>query len=138
MESDQPKARFKGTFEHIHVAYAYNTTDYEYSEKRQSGGTMILSQGMACHRVLNWGFDDRKLGRWTWVRYRSHESPLRIVVVYRPVQSTNIHGAYNQQKTFFLSLGITTCPRTQFLIDLQQKVFFNGPLKAIELFCWEI
>ncbi len=119
---DKPRQRFKSAFEHTHVAYSYNLQDYDYLDKRQSGGTMIISKGVACNRIISWGSDERKLGRWTWVLYRGTPSPLRIVTIYRPVLSNNIHGAYKQQQTYLLSIGITTCPRTLLLDDLQKLI----------------
>ncbi len=121
-DSDKPRQRFKGIFEHTHIAYSYNTQDHYYTDKRQSGGTAIISRDISCNRIITWGSDERKLGRWSWVQYRGSPSTLRIITIYRPVSSQNIQGAYKQQQTHLLSIGIDICPRTLFLDDLTKLV----------------
>jgi hypothetical protein len=119
---DRPHNRFKPAFENVHVSYSNNTHNLQTFEKRQQGGTMILALSSLCHRTINSGADPTGLGRWSWVLLTGKEQNIRLICVYRPVQSTNVSGVYRQQQTYLLEHNDNTCPRQRLLLDLRQQI----------------
>ena len=84
---DQLKERFKGSLEFAHYTTA-NNQDPSFQGKKQSGGTMLITNGESCARVCGSEHDFRKLGRWCSVLLRGKAGlKVRVVSVYRPVQS---------------------------------------------------
>ena len=90
--------RTTGWFENQRIAVGYNTKDLRHN-KSQPGGTAILSQGGVSLRLVKNGSDSRKLGRWTWQKFRGKDNiTTRIISVYVPIksQSQGYATVYNQ------------------------------------------
>ncbi len=84
---------------------------------------MIVCQGHACARVMDWGSDESILGRWSWIRLRgSNGRTLRVISVYRPVISTGATTAYLQHRSVLLEQGIDECPRKKLMTDLKESL----------------
>jgi hypothetical protein len=61
-DKDRLRERFRGCFEAAHYIASYNQ-DKNCHEKRQFGGTTIISTNKACHRIISSGVDPTKMGR---------------------------------------------------------------------------
>ncbi len=117
---DQLNERFQGMFEFAKYTSA-NNKDPQFQDSKQSGGTMNITQGNACARILNTTVDPRKLGRWVSTLFRGQRGlKLRVVTVYRPVLSVGSLSAYQQQRSVLLDNDIDICPREQLLHDLKE------------------
>ena len=65
--------RTRGWFENIRLSVTHNTKE-KHKSKTQPGGTaMISANNMALH-ARDTGIDHRKLGIWTWARYRGKDT----------------------------------------------------------------
>jgi hypothetical protein len=64
-ETDKMKERLRGCFETSHYVMSYNL-DKELKEKRQFGGTTIISTNSSCQRITSCGVDQTNMGRWNW------------------------------------------------------------------------
>lgn len=74
---------------------------------RQFGGTAIFSIGKASHKVVEKGYNNTKLSRWTWTRYKGKNN--------HTLWAITVHA---QQNAYFHSIGKPKCPRTAFIQDL--------------------
>ena len=114
--------RVRPWFESSRVAAAYNIRD-RFAKRAQRGGSAQITQGRLSHRVLETGRDPKGLGRWVWQRLRGkHNTTTRIVSAYRPCMNTGSQSVYQQQLRALTADGITTCPRSQFWIDLAVEI----------------
>jgi hypothetical protein len=121
-EKDRIKERFRGCFESSHFVTSYNR-DSDFRDKRQFGGTAIISKDRSCHRIASCGVDSTSMGRWSWSLYRGKGDMLvRVVTVYRPVYSMGATSTYQQQKRHLLNDDIDTCPRDRLLVDLSTQI----------------
>lgn len=115
---DRPHERFRGIFESFKLSWSHNE-DPEFDDRYQIGGTLMIANHPIGHRVSKTGNDKDKLGRWSWMLMQGRQGiKVRIVTVYRPVQSLGPTSAYQQQQKQLLSKNIDTNPRTQLLDDL--------------------
>lgn len=116
------KERFRTCFESSHYSCSHNQ-DALFKEPFQVGGTLTLTTGISCNRIITSGQDSRQLGRWSWVLIRGTEGiTVRIITVYRPVKTAGPTSAYHQQKKQLLEWDIDECPRQQLLIDLKNEI----------------
>ena len=79
---------------------------------------------MALH-ARDTGIDQRKLGRWTWTRYRGKDNLItRIITVYVPTKPTvwGDRKVYFQQQKALTIDNITECPLKVFWEDLWELV----------------
>jgi hypothetical protein len=73
----------------------------------------------AAHRAVEKGYDESRLGRWVWTRFKGRgNQTLRIIVAYRPNPPQGPFSVYAQQNAFFHSINREICPRHAFLSDL--------------------
>ena len=69
------------------------------------------------------GADEKKLGRWTWTRYKGTFNRIfRVVNIYRPVVGKKFNSAYMQQYRHSLKHDDGKCPREMFILDLQNEI----------------
>lgn len=119
---DRMSERMKcAAWEFYKIATSYNK-HHVGKQKHLFGGTMIMTHGQLCHRVLTTGADERGLGRWAWIHiHGTKKASARIISVYRPCRtnsSTHNSTVYKQQVKYFKDNDIDTCPLEQFSIDL--------------------
>ena len=85
--------RTKEWFEARYLNVGYNERDKD-PPRSQHGGVINMTMDKLTHKVVESGGDPRKLGRWSWVRFRGKNNRhLRVATIYRPcvpVTSTNI------------------------------------------------
>ena len=116
--------RTMGWFAHQRSPAVAYYADLPNAPRDQVGGVAMWSTDEGCIRFMEEGKDKRGLGRWLWTRYRGASGlVLRVVMGYRPVK--NIQGTksvWSQQKTYFESIGIDTCPTQMFLSDLSEEI----------------
>ena len=90
------------------------------------GGTALLAVDKIAHRHVESGGDPRKLGRWSWMRFKgSGNIHTRVVSAYVPCSATfkGTWSAYDQQVRGLCLDGLTgRCPRAQFWVDLEQEI----------------
>jgi hypothetical protein len=67
--TDQLHERFKGSLEFAHYMAAHNW-DKQFKDTRQSGETMMITNGDTTARVCSKEYDHRRLGRWCSVLLR--------------------------------------------------------------------
>lgn len=92
---------------------------------RQFGGTATIAVNECANRVTCSGADETGLGRWSWLLIEGkHDIKVRIITAYNPCKTSSTRPAtvYAQQKRYFLSKNISTCPRTKFQIDLCTQI----------------
>ena len=100
---------------------AYNT--HENFSRRQYGGTFQLTFGELAARVVDTGVDERQLGRYAWTKFQGrHGHVTRIISVYVPCKTHRSSGTLtiiNQHRRYFEAQGMTDCPRSILLADIQ-------------------
>lgn len=117
-EPDKLPARTKEWWDQQHVSWAHNR-NVAPSQARQYGGTALFSVNKAAHRAVEKGYDESRLGRWVWTRFKGRgNQTLRIIVAYRPNPPQGPFSVYAQQNAFFHSINREICPRHAFLSDL--------------------
>jgi hypothetical protein len=122
-EDNKLWSRTRDWWEHLHIAYAHNTT-FPPIEEKQFGGTAIFTINEIAHRVIDKGKDNSNLGRWSWTKLRGkNQVSLTIISAYHPnPPSAGVMGVYAQQAKYFNSIDCTTCPRDAFLTDLKEEI----------------
>jgi hypothetical protein len=119
---DHLHERFRGSLEFAKFISA-NNRDPTFTERKQSGGTMMVTNGHMCGRIINTEIDKQNLGRWCSLLLRGKNGlTLRIITLYRAVASAGHLSAYQQQRNILLDQDIDTCPRSQLLIDLKDFI----------------
>jgi exonuclease III len=115
--------RFRHWEEHHNLSFAYNSID-KNSSSHQPGGVALLTRGKIAHTWVESGYDNEKLGRWTWSRFQgSCGRHLRVVSIYRPCKSTQrVNSVYMKQYGYSLEKRNGICPREMFLLDLEQEI----------------
>ena len=106
--------------EDIRTIAGHNITAPQ-APRHQYGGTAIISMNKAAHCFYKGDHDFRKLGRWTSMTYRGKRGKItRVVSCYCPVKPSEFHAGsvYTQHVEALQKVGIHTCPREQFWIDL--------------------
>ena len=77
----------------LHFVAAHNETDPEASEY-QIGGVAMMIRGQTVNRVIEWGIDESRLGRWVWVDLRGSKGLVtRAITAYRLVVTSNKGGS---------------------------------------------
>ena len=62
------------------------------NEKREYGGTGIVTNGKATAHRIDYGEDKRKMGRWNWVTLKGkQEKRTTVISIYRPEVSQSIY-----------------------------------------------
>ncbi len=102
-DSAKPLNRYKPSFEKLNIALSYNCNHPNHFETRQPGGTLILTNSDAVSRIIDKGYDNTRLGRWSWVRYRGKQCIIRVVCVYRPVNNQHLNGTFQQHSNTALT-----------------------------------
>ena len=114
--------RVRGWKESSNLSVCYNTEDVN-RRTYQPGGTAVIAVDKITHTWDSSGFDNKKLGRYSWIRFQgSYGRYLRIVSVYRPCRSENDNSAYMAQYRYSLRFREGRCPRELLLIDLLQDI----------------
>jgi exonuclease III len=117
---DQLRERFRGCFEAIHLCTSHNLRS-DSQDKRQIGGTCMFTNDKTCYRIITSGSDDSKMGRWSWLLLRGQNGVrVRVVTLYRPVQSFGATSTYQQHQQLLLDANIDECPRKQMMYDLRK------------------
>jgi hypothetical protein len=65
MEENKLWARTREWWEHLHISQSHNTT-FPATTDKQFGGTALFTINDIAHRVVAKGYDDSRLGRWSW------------------------------------------------------------------------
>jgi Reverse transcriptase (RNA-dependent DNA polymerase) len=121
-EADSLKERFRGTFEAANYNASHNSA-IDWTAKRQSGGTLTVTNSPTCYRIIKTGNDPKRYGRWNWILLRgSHDIKVRIITCYRPVKAQGATSAYQQQVRAINESGSASCPRQQLLDDLHVQI----------------
>lgn len=114
-ESDRINERIRGKLEFMRYSSSYNR-DMTFTDKRQYGGTMTISQGSSSGRVVTTGRDNCQLGRWSWMKFRGKNNlTLRVVTVYRPVLLYGASSTFQQHQLFMNQFHLTGCPRDKLI-----------------------
>lgn len=83
------KNRASEWWENSHSSIAYNSRD-KGRTPFQPSGNITHSIGKASFRVIDCGYDESGLGRWSWTRYRGkHDVTLMAITAYRPCKPSN-------------------------------------------------
>jgi hypothetical protein len=87
----------------------------------QYGGTGILAYEPAASASSEAGGDPTKLGRWSSLRIQGKGNhAIRLISLYVPVTSSEVHSVYQQHKRYFLRhKGDNRCPRQAVYEDLE-------------------
>ena len=89
----------------------------------QFGGVALIAIGEIVHRIVESGKDERKLGRWVWIRIQGkHNQCTRIISGYRPNVSHELGSVYQQQIRYLEQEGETKDPLTVFDEDLSALI----------------
>ena len=127
---DRLSQRVSKWWETTHCTYGYNSHDLS-TAKFQPGGTAVISINHLAHKVTpSRTQDPTGLGRWTSTLYQGKQNTkLRVIQMYRPCKPNPLssNGVYQQHSRYFLSQGITSCPRETLLTDL-----FNFSMHCIQ------
>ena len=121
----------RGWCEHQHIIAAFNQRD-KYGAMHQPGGTAVFCRDEMGLRFMGAGVDEKKLGRWSWMKFRGKNSmSIRVISVYVPniTLQTGSKKVYNQQKHALLAMGISQSVSTVFWSDfwkLIDEVLDNG------------
>ena len=121
--------RTKEWFEARYLNVGYNERDKD-PPRSQHGGVINMTMDKLTHKVVESGGDPRKLGRWSWVRFRGKNNRhLRVATIYRPcvpVTSTNItkgaHTVHCQHVRALLKDNVPGQPRRIMMDDLHEEV----------------
>ena len=112
------KSRTTGWWQASKTTFAYNTTDC-HNKAFQPGGVLQLTNEKATNRIIDSSIDKRKLGRWSWQRFRGKSNKTAaIITAYRPCKSIGINTTYTQQIRYFNTQRNTKCPRQIFMSEL--------------------
>ena len=116
--------RFRRWRQSHNLSVAYDMVD-KNTKPHQTGGVATISTGKISHTWVSSGYDDRKLGRWSWVRYQgSYGRHLRVISIYRPCLNTHlVSSVYMKQYVYSLREREGKCPRELFLEDLYEEIF---------------
>ena len=73
---------------------------------------MLASGNELSGHITQSGRDDAGLGRWAWITLGSENKRTRILTVYQPCRSRKegYTTSYNQQRRYWRSQGISSCP----------------------------
>jgi hypothetical protein len=91
----------------------------------QWGGTGIMAYGKLAHFSMGAGNDKKRLGRWTWTRYRGKDGMvLRLISIYRPVEHSNDNqkGVGRQHKRYLQSINDDRHPRKAWIEDFEEEL----------------
>ena len=121
--------RTKEWFEARFLNVGYNKRDKD-PPRSQHGGVINMTMDKLTHKVVESGEDPRKLGRWSWVRFRGKNNrQLRVATIYRPcvpTTSTNTtrgaHTVHCQHVRALLKDNVSGQPRRIMMDDLQVEV----------------
>ena len=105
--------------------YATSNNKREAHSVRQFGGTSTIALNECASRVTSTGADETGLGRWSWILLEGKSNiKVRIITAYNPCKTSHNRPAtvYAQHKRYLLSKNKSTCPRTQFQIDLCNQI----------------
>ena len=93
-----------------------SSNHHENFGPKRRGGTFMATGGDLATRVARTGGDFTSLGRWSWILVGSGDRLTRIITAYQPCRSRKdgYSTSYNQQRRFWRSKGITSCPRKLF------------------------
>ena len=111
-------------FQKSRTSFAYLDRD-KLAERFQRGGVGLMNIGHITRRFTQKGWDNRKLGRWVWSRFRGKKnSHVRIISIYCPTKndregSTSV---YSQQRRILLDENIDECPIKLFYKDLWEEL----------------
>ena len=120
--SERLYRRLRGWRETCTSSVAYNTTESS-RKKVQRGGVAMITVGSMTYRKIKTGFDQSKLGRWQWTRYRgAQDRVLRVVNVYRPCQQFSLGSTYSQQARGLLKEKDSREPRAAWFADLSKEI----------------
>ena len=62
------------------------------NETKEYGGTGIVTNGRATSHRIDYGEDERKMGRWNWCTVKGkHEKKTTIISIYRPENTQSIY-----------------------------------------------
>ncbi len=92
--------------------------------RKQWGGTGVMSHGKMKHFGMGAGIDKAQLGRWTWARHRGKGGIVfRIVSIYQPCTNKNgEQSVYAQHKTHLQTHNDDRDPRKAFMEDFQLEL----------------
>ena len=102
----------------------YNIHDAT-GNRRQWGGTAIITLGRITQYVRGANVDPSGLGRWVWARFQGKDGVvLRVISIYRPCYSeaSKVLSVYSQHKTYFNLTNDSRDPRAALLEDLGKEI----------------
>ena len=115
------RERFRGVFETLRAADAFNVHGLANAGTFRYGGASLLSFDQAAHRAIDRPeTDPTGLGRWVSQRCQGRGgATTRIYVGYRPVKNRTGPGTvWQQHRTYFDDQDNDRCPTEAFLEDL--------------------
>ena len=102
---------------------AFNTTEPDRTAARQFGGVAAIAIDDVSHRVIDQGQDGTGLGRWAWLLLEGRQGHhLRVVSVYRPVESIGPDTVSAQHRRHLFTLHRDEEPRDAIYSDLFNEV----------------
>ena len=112
--------------------------EHEGHSRRQWGGSFSMAFGALAAGVADRGKDPSLLGRWSWIKFEGRNNHVcRVVTAYNPCTAPpeNYTSVYQQQKRYWESKDINTCPREKFLQDPRAQLKkWRGAGERIVLF----
>ena len=73
--------------------FSHNEHD-PHAPQFQIGGVVLIVRGQSVNRIIDWGKDEKEMGRWAWVDLRGTRGSItRVIIAYRLVSSSNPGGS---------------------------------------------
>ena len=115
--------RTRLSFQASRSELAFNKTELTRTSQRQYGGVIAMAVDDVAHRVKEQGQDPTGLGRWAWLLLEGKQNhQLRVISVYRPVDSVGPDTVYSQQQRFLFQNQRHDNPRKALYTDLYDEV----------------
>ena len=115
--------RTRLSFQSSRSILACNSTEPDRTRINQYGGVAVIAVDDVSHRVVGQGQDSTGLGRWAWMLFEGKQGhKLRVISVYRPVESIGPSTVFTQHERFFYTKNQDVNPRQAIYSDLAKEI----------------
>ena len=109
----------------IKSVHSHNLHETDNIGRKQRGGTATLLRDELAARVIDRGWDETRLGRWSWYRIQGEPGwRTRIVTAYAPTgnKQSDFGSYYKQIQRYIQKKGLRTNPKAMFREDLCREL----------------
>ena len=109
----------------IKSVHSHNLHETDNIGRKQRGGTATLLRDELAARVIDRGWDETRLGRWSWYRIQGEPGwRTRIVTAYAPTgnKDSDFGSYYKQILRYIQKKGLRTNPKAMFREDLCREL----------------